>query len=259
MSLSLDITTEKTPIMHNWVKVGNWYAGRTVKPDVNQADLLSELESKSVCTRWDLLVDKRSIAHLQYPRDLYVSGLEMKEEEQESFTFYGIAEYPSALPYFIGEEVKISSAGTASIPWLGSRIFSIGCPVSITSVAKLPESLERRLEGISQLSENWNSYSASRISSRAIEKAKSFLIEAGTRCDKSILEGIFIAPCSDGGVQLEWKSETEQELIIKISPSGEKAEFLLTEPTKREQEGILREEDDWDGLLDKLCKEENLE
>lgn len=266
MLLTKDIAAEKPESMLDLVQMRNWFGCRVGELNINQAGLLLELEREAA---WPKLVSRIGTPSVQsqYLGSLYTLGLEAKEERETGLYIYGLKTYessfskvgyPLGLSYSVGEELKIGDTGAVSIVWLEGGIFSIGCSVSVVNdEIQLPKSLERRLEKISRLPEKWDSYSASRISGKAIEKTKSLLIEAGIHCGISVLEEAFIAPCSDGGIQLEWTSESDNELILKILPSGEQDKYYLVESSREgditEKEGIIRRPEDWKPLLDKLC------
>ena len=62
-------------------------------------------------------------------------------------------------------------------------------------------------------------------------------------CAGTALPEPFIAPTSDGGLQVEWKSSTGKELIIEVPPDEGPSGFLLIEPLpsgeEHETEGTL--------------------
>lgn len=207
--------------------------------------------------------------------NFYISGFEGKgrEEEQMGLTMYGVepyellekeGEYHLGMVYPAGTEMRINAdAGAVSIMSLGGQIFSVGISIrSVSDEIKLPEGLEKRLEELSRLPEKWDSYNASRISDEAIEKAKSVLVNVARRYGGKLLEEAFIAPCSDGGLQLEWSLESEKALILRITSSRELASFLLVEPSGKEasmeKEGTIRGVKDENRLFDELVKAEGL-
>ncbi len=241
----------------------NWFGCRVGKLNINQAGLPTDLEREGVRSDFVTWVAETPTvqAHLA---SLYTTSLKWKAQEEITLLIYGVKDYPWSsnkvgyavgTTYPVGAEVTVSDTGAVNFMSVGGGIFSIGYPVIvINDEIQLPESLERRLEKIRGLKDNWDSYSACRISGKAIEKAKSLLNEVGIRCGVSMLEETFIAPCSDGGIQLEWKSDSEKELIAKILPSGKTATFLLTEPSGKEKGGTIKRLEDWNGLLDELCE-----
>ena len=83
----------------------------------------------------------------------------------------------------------------------------------------LPITIKERLTLLSELPAGWNSYSAKPIVKDAIDKAKAILDYLKTRCTTQFIESIFISPCPDGGIQLEWESENN-ESILKIPPDA---------------------------------------
>lgn len=91
-----------------------------------------------------------------------------------------------------------------------------------TDERTLPAELQARLDHLGTLAANWDSYGAEPISPDAIALAKSLLcrtIATLQRMGAANLYPFAIAPLSDGGVQLEWRSG-RGFAEIEISPSG---------------------------------------
>lgn len=90
----------------------------------------------------------------------------------------------------------------------------------------------QRFEQLRQLPQNWDSYGASRISDKAIEKGESILtVMTAAAFDQQF----FVAPSPKGGVQIEWELPGK-ELILEIPPSGEPITYLLVETTSTGEE-----------------------
>ncbi len=262
MLLIKDVAVENPENTIDLARESNWFGCKVGNLNINQAGLLTDLEREGVWSGFVTWVAETPTgqAHLA---SLYVTSLKWKAQEEITLPVYGVKEYQWSsnkvgyavgTTYPVGAEITVANTGAVNFVSVGGGIFSIGCPITVVNdEIQLPESLERRLGKIGRLPEKWDSYSASRISGKAIEKTKSLLIEAGIHCGVSVLEEAFIAPCSDGGIQLEWKSDSEKELVAKILPSGKTATFLLTEPSGKEKEGTIKGLEDWNGLLDALC------
>lgn len=264
-----DIAVDKPENLLDLAQVGNWSGGEINRLNINQAGSLLGVERESGWPEIVLWGVGTTAAQEQNLGNLYVSGMEGRKEEEEGFNIYGIKPYGSVLgkgkyifsaAHLVGAEMQIDiDAGAVSVLSLGGQVFSIGCPIrTVSDEIQLPESLERRLGQLSQLPQNWDSYHARGISDKASKKAKSLLISVCVRFGERRLGEVFIAPCSDGGLQLEWKLESEQELIVKISHSGKTATFLLIEPSQNgtfiEREGEFEEVEDWNRLFDELVK-----
>lgn len=164
------------------------------------------------------------------------------------------------LDYPFGDKNLILNTAAIDTELAEYGVFTIGCPVnSITRVFDLPEVMEERLKRLSMLPERWDSYYAKKISAIAIENAKSILSIAGVGCGKRILVDSFVAPCSDGGVQLEFKSESENELVVKISPAGRVTNLLLSESSGEEKERQISKTEQiiWADEFDVLCNKQN--
>jgi len=264
-----DIAVDKPENLLDLAQVGNWLGCEINRLNINQAGSLLDVEREIGWPEVVLWGVGTPAAQEQNLGNLYISGMEGRKEEGKGFNIYGIKPYGSvsgkgeyifSAAHLVGAEMQIGiDASAVSVLSIGGQVFSIGYPIRIISdEIQLPESLERRLGQLSQLSENWDSYHAREISDKAIKKAKSLLISICVRLGEGRLGEVFIAPCSDGGLQLEWKFESEQELIVKISHSGKTAKFLLIEPSQNgtfiEREGEIEEVEDWNRLFDEFVK-----
>src|SRR5438094_6480972 len=87
----------------------------------------------------------------------------------------------------------------------------------------------RRLDELSQLDENWDTYGGHPPPPPAVDAARKLLRSAETRFVSSAGDWVRpfdIAPIPSGGAQLEWRYG-ERELIVDIGPEGELG-YLLT-------------------------------
>lgn len=264
-----DIAVDKPENLLDLAQVGNWFGCEISRLNINEAGWILNVERES---GWPEVVSwgvGTPAAQEQTLGNLYISGMEGRIEEGKGLNIYGIkpygavsgkGEYIFGEAYLVGTEMQIGvDARTVSVLSIGGQVFSIGCPIrTVSDEIQLPESLERRLGQLSQLSENWDSYHARGISDKAIKKAKSLLMSICVRFGERRLGEVFIAPCSDGGLQLEWKLESEQELTVKILNSGKTATFLLIENSQNgtfiEREGEIEEVEDWNRLFDEFVK-----
>ena len=264
-----DITVDKPENLLDLAQMGNWVGCEINRLGINQGGSLLGVERESGWVEVVLWGVGTTAAQEQNLGNLYISGMEGRKEEGKGLNIYGIKPYGSVsgegeyifrAKDLVNAEMETGiDARAVSVLPIGGQIFSIGWPIrTVSDEIQLPESLERRLGQLSQLSENWDSYHASRIGDKAIKKAKSLLISVCVRFGERRLGEVFIAPCSDGGLQLEWKLESEQELIVKISHRGKTAKFLLIEPSQNgtsiEREGEIEEVEDWNRLFSELVK-----
>ncbi|MGH8589599.1 MAG: hypothetical protein ACREXX_09795 [Gammaproteobacteria bacterium] len=81
-----------------------------------------------------------------------------------------------------------------------------------------------RLQHLSRLGDNWDSYGGRPLTDKAILTALSVI--ARLLCDESVPPAI--VPTSEGGVQLEWHREGD-ELEIRVTPNGEISAFRFDE------------------------------
>jgi hypothetical protein len=112
----------------------------------------------------------------------------------------------------------------------------------------LPSLVKSRIQQLERLPNAWDSYSARPIDARAIAAAKSLLIRISSDLAPELISDVFIAPCSDGGIQLEWELNSK-ELIIKITPNGQERFFLFVSSSGTEEEGAIISEAKLDRLL----------
>ena len=94
----------------------------------------------------------------------------------------------------------------------------------------MPSFVKDRIQQLERLPSAWDSYSARPIDARAIAATKSLLIQISDLAPE-LVSSVFIAPCSDGGIQLEWELNSK-ELIIKITPDGHQCLFLLVSSSR---------------------------
>jgi hypothetical protein len=205
---------------------------------------------------WPFLLltnDTTSTARPYYFPSLYQTALETSQIGKTTFRIYGrqISDWGLTHPF----PIKLQDTLAFSTLWPEIEGFFIGYPGNTKmSPVELPEYLVIRLEQLSQLPEKWDSYSASRISKAAIDEAKVILLQIKLRCSSRMFQNTFIAPCSDGGIQLELKSETNKELIIKISESGHIGDYLYSEPSGKQKEGTITEQNQWSPVIGLICE-----
>ena len=96
---------------------------------------------------------------------------------------------------------------------------------------RLPSALYNRLNELSRLPDNWDSYGALPISPQVIERATSTLREILAFPEKGISLP-FVAPACDGTIGMEWNAESGKELILDIPPCDQPLSFLLVEPVE---------------------------
>ena len=99
----------------------------------------------------------------------------------------------------------------------------------------LPAELSQRLEHLASLPQNWDSYGAAPICPTVIKRAREVLQEA-LAVGGNDIPLPFIAPSPDGGLELEFETESRKELMLDIPPAEGPLAFLLVEPTSQGQE-----------------------
>jgi hypothetical protein len=88
-----------------------------------------------------------------------------------------------------------------------------------------------RLQHLSSLADNWDSYGGRRLADEAVFTALAVI--ARLLSDESVPPAI--VPTSEGGVQLEWYREGD-ELEIRVGPNGDISAFRLNEGAGEEAE-----------------------
>lgn len=113
---------------------------------------------------------------------------------------------------------------------------------SVTPIYGISSSLrqaQRKVNELSKLPENWDTYGSSPPRPAAIEKALRILSLVNRQ--GFVFPQIF--PVSGGGLQLEWQSET-RELELEILPTGV-MEYLIVDEQRIMKEGSLPTQDDF--------------
>ncbi len=86
-----------------------------------------------------------------------------------------------------------------------------------------------RIRKLAKLEPDWDGYGGEPPTEKAIKMTAALLI-AIHRLTRGQLESPFIAPLSDGGLELEWELDSGVELMLVIPPTGTDIRFLLDEP-----------------------------
>jgi hypothetical protein len=145
--------------------------------------------------------------------------------------------------YFVSSFIDSEYSGET--PRLSTKPKSFKLTPSIHPV------LKKRIQELERLSAGWDSYSAKAINHEVIEAAISLLVQISTDLGQQLAEDVFIAPCSDGGIQLEWELNSK-ELIVKIVPDGTQLFFLFTSPSGEEREGAITSKAELNSLLQEI-------
>ncbi len=94
-------------------------------------------------------------------------------------------------------------------------------------LAAFPLSYYQRLTELSMLQADWDSYGASPISDRAVDRARRFLSELVKEFPEAgDISPYTVAPLPSGGVQLEWRGP-QKALEIEISAAGRFSSLLV--------------------------------
>lgn len=120
----------------------------------------------------------------------------------------------------------------------------------------LPPELSDRLNRLATLPQNWDSYGAAPISPEAIQTARGILRSVFALGGTSIPLP-FVAPSPDGGIELEWKTTSNKELMLEIPPMEGWIGFLLVELNdsgdEQETEGKIGDLYTLEEVVRRLC------
>ena len=103
--------------------------------------------------------------------------------------------------------------------------------------------LVRRIEELSRLEANWDSYGAPPLSRKAVATAQGLLRKVMANLGSTVGEGarpFAIAPMRDGGIQVEWRT-ARRKIELEIGPEGRFGCLLIE---KQGGERRFKEEDD---------------
>ena len=114
-----------------------------------------------------------------------------------------------------------------------------------------------RIEYLSKLEPDWDGYGAKAISEDAIAQCQQILAETAQVPRHRLLQ-LFIAPLSNGGLELEWDSPSGNELMTVIPPDEGPLEYLSTildsTGEKVEKDGTIPGDATLSALLDQVSE-----
>ena len=87
--------------------------------------------------------------------------------------------------------------------------------------------LAERIDYLASLEPNWDGYGSTVISRAAVNKCIRILNAIDGHIHSQAGEP-FVAPMTDGGLELEWECVFKKELMLVIPPEGTSVRFLLT-------------------------------
>lgn len=93
-----------------------------------------------------------------------------------------------------------------------------------TNRAGLPREIHERLNELSNLPDNWNSYGAPRVDKTALNMTRAILRQV--YLELADAPKPFVAPGSDGGLGIEFTTVSGNELLVDVHPDGT-AEYLM--------------------------------
>lgn len=127
-----------------------------------------------------------------------------------------------------------------------------------TTALDLMASASSKLDELARLEPDWDSYGAQRISAIAINQANRLLLDATRHYlelgypEVSRVKPWFIAPLADGGIQIEWRSDSGS-MEVEIGGDGRVEYLIEREDGQYEDSGALKDSD-WTQLIDTVCR-----
>ena len=114
--------------------------------------------------------------------------------------------------------------------WEGPIVISPE-PSNLKDLEEVNPSAASRLMLLSQLDNGWDGYGGNSPTQEAIRNTASLLLVMKGLVREE-LRNPFIVPLPDGGVELDWTTDSGVELMIVMPPEGGDAEYLLETPTE---------------------------
>ncbi|MBX3069146.1 MAG: hypothetical protein KF883_01460 [Thermomicrobiales bacterium] len=129
---------------------------------------------------------------------------------------------------------------------------------NIDSIFEIIDSASKRLQELSRLDANWDSYGARAVGAAATSLAYRLLFDVARRSidlrihhDKSVRPW-FVAPLADGGIQIEWR-KVGSAIEVEIGNDGSLAYLIEHRDGWYEDSGALNDSD-WETLIDAVCR-----
>ena len=119
---------------------------------------------------------------------------------------------------------------------------------SFLQLEKTQPDWAQRIKVLKELAHGWDGFGAVPVTKDAVKGCLQILsaiidLPHGSKIGKKL----FIAPLPDGGLELDWDFQVENDLMILVPPEGEPVRFLQTlidrSGEEREREGTLDTDD----------------
>jgi len=125
---------------------------------------------------------------------------------------------------------------------------------SFARLEKAEPDLAQRVKVLKELPHGWDGFGAVPLTRDALKSCLEILNAIVDLPDSSSIgRKLFIAPLPDGGLELDWDFQVENDLMILVPPEGEPVQFLQTllelSGEEREREGILGTDDNLANLF----------
>lgn len=112
-----------------------------------------------------------------------------------------------------------------------------------------------RIRKLVRLEPDWDGFGGRPPTESAIRATIGLLLEAHD-LTRGSLEGPFISPLPEGGLDIEWDMVSGVELMIVVPPTGTRIRFLLDEPTNSgdvdESDGIIPKDATLSDLINRM-------
>jgi len=125
---------------------------------------------------------------------------------------------------------------------------------NLAELEKTQPDWAQRVQVLKELPHGWDGFGAAPVTKEAVKSCIQVLSAiVDLPHSSSIGSRLFIAPLPDGGLELDWDFQVENDLMILVPPEGEPVQFLQTliDPSgeEREREGILDTDDNLANLF----------
>lgn len=173
-------------------------------------------------------------------------------------TFFGIPSeahgYTPYLKFGPGGGGLFGSGQRAIIACLIDKDLMLSFSDGFIQLEKAQPHWAQRVKVLKELPHGWDGFGAAPVTKEAVKSCLQILSEiVDLPHSSSIGRKLFIAPLPDGGLELDWDFQVENDLMILVPPEGEPVQFLQTfmglSGEEREREGILDTDDNLANLF----------
>ena len=115
-------------------------------------------------------------------------------------------------------------------------------PAGLSNLKLSNPAAAQRIQELAELKWDWDGEEGRPVTQEAINVTAGLILQAMSL--QASLPTPFIAPLSDGGLQIEWRANVKGKLILVITPEGDDTEYVLDVPYSS------GETEEYDGFVD---------